>query len=245
MATKQKRSTIKSRKEEIRARRKRNRFNPLQAELDKPLAKSLKEGLAVGATLAGPGKFLKVGKVFKRGDTAKKAGKRTAETRAAAKAKGKAIDDKRFKAIQAEGKARKRTGSQPRGTFGPDKRVTAKRLEEKGVRQPNFRKAGTDKRARENLQKRGEERLAKRPAVVERSAKSIKKNPLTATIRDAGTGKIIKVGPKGLTKAQRQTIKREAKGLTAKEKRDLAIVNKQIVKVRRLSGRKGGGSTFK
>ncbi len=179
-------------------------MNPLQAELDKPLAKSLKEGVAVGATLAGPGKFFRAGKLFKRGESAKKSAKpltanekkmvkrlkekraeergvrqpnlrkattkkaviklsperekrllkatvtdrtppgfgpgppaaskfknpsksarsgtggKTAESRAAAKKKGKAAADKRFKAIQAEGKARKRTGSQPRGTFGPD-----------------------------------------------------------------------------------------------------------------------------
>jgi hypothetical protein len=62
---KNKRRTIKDRKESISSRpKKRNRLNPLQGELDRPLSKSLKESLAVGAALAGPGKVLKPIKKF-------------------------------------------------------------------------------------------------------------------------------------------------------------------------------------
>jgi hypothetical protein len=54
--------SIAARKEELRApKKKKNRFNPLQDSIDKPLSKSFKEGLALGTAALGPGKFAKAG----------------------------------------------------------------------------------------------------------------------------------------------------------------------------------------
>ena len=68
MATKKPRpGSIAARKAELRAAPKRkNRFNPLQRELDKPLAKSFKESAGVAAAIAGPGKIKQARKVAKK-----------------------------------------------------------------------------------------------------------------------------------------------------------------------------------
>jgi hypothetical protein len=158
---KKKRRTIKSRKESISARKPKTTVGSLIKESQR-LTKSFKESVIIGAALAGPGKFIQAGKIFKRGKAAKKASDSVPSRKP-----GKFVLSEKEKQILKRADA----------TGKPPPPLKLKKLRKK--------------------------------AVVVRSAKSIKERPLTATITDVGSGKVTHVGPGGLTKAQKATIKRE------------------------------------
>ena len=71
-------------------------FSSIIEETSRP-TKSLKEGIAIGATLIGPGKFAKGGKVIK--EIAKKLTKKTASAASKTGKKAVAEGDKSFKAL--------------------------------------------------------------------------------------------------------------------------------------------------
>lgn len=107
MATK-KRSTIKSRKEKISARKPKTLSSILKGQTK--LSRSFKESVGIAATVAGPGKILKAGKLPKHiKDLMKKAAK--AEKSGKLKAFGKGSKIK---------KSAKITDRTPKG-FGPTK----------------------------------------------------------------------------------------------------------------------------